>query len=230
MATSSHVINGSIIKLPFDPVKDFAGVSLLATSPLVLAVNAKTQAGSLADVLNLARRSPQGLTSASSGLASLPHLTTELLSRAANVKLVHVPYKGSGPAETDLLGGQVDMYFGSPTSLLPHVKSGALRLLATTGPKRSRAFPDLPAVSETYPGFRADAFYAVLAPAGTPATIVDRLNAAIRQVLDAPDVSERLASVGAEVVGSSPAEANRFIQAQVRQWDQVVKDANIKAN
>jgi tripartite-type tricarboxylate transporter receptor subunit TctC len=230
LATSSHVINGSMIKLPFDPVKDFSGVCLIATSPLTLAINPKKiPVNTLQQLVEFARTKPQGLTYGSSGLGGLPHLSGELLARVAKLPLVHVPYKGSGPAELDLLGGQIDLYFGSPSSLLPHVKSGSLRLLATTGLKRSPAFPDLPAVNELLPEFGgAETFYAVLAPANTPASTIEKLNSAIRQVLATPEVRERLADFGAEVVASAPADAMRYIDTQVRQWEKLVKEAGIK--
>jgi len=230
LATSSHVINGSMIKLPFDPVKDFSGVCLIATSPLTLAINPKKiPVNTLQQLVEFARTKPQGLTYGSSGLGSLPHLSGELLARVANVPLVHVPYKGSGPAELDLLGGQIDLYFGSPSSLLPQVKSGSLRLIATTGLKRSPVFPDLPAVNEFLPGFGgAETFYAVLAPANTPASTIEKLNSGICKVLAEPEVRERLADFGAEVVASEPAYAMRYIDTQVRQWVKLVKEAGIK--
>lgn len=230
MATSSHVINGSLIKLPYDSVKSFAGVSLIATSPLMLVVNSKFPAKSVPELIALAKSRPQGLTYASSGLGGLPHLSGELLSRSADVKLVHVPYKGSGPAESDLLGGQVDMYFASPSSAAPHVKSGGLRALAMTGNKRSAAFPDLPSMSEFYPAFDAGTLYAILAPAGTPQPILDKLSNAMRKVVEEPEVKEKFAGLGAELVGANPADTMKFIDDQIRQWDKVVKDANIKVN
>ena len=232
MATSSHVINGSLIKLPYDSVKDFAGVSLIATSPLMLVVNSKTPVKSVPELIALGKASPKGLTYASSGLGGLPHLSGELLARSANLKLVHVPYKGSGPAESDLLGGQIDMYFASPSSVVPHVKSGALRALAMTGVKRSAAFPDLPAMSEFYPAFESGAgtLYAIIAPAGTPQPVLDKLSTAIRGIIEQPDVKERLTALGADLVGSNPADTMKFIDQQVRLWDKLVKEANIKAN
>ncbi|MCX7264940.1 MAG: tripartite tricarboxylate transporter substrate binding protein [Betaproteobacteria bacterium] len=231
MATSSHVINGGLIKLPFDAVKDFSGVCLVATTPLVLTVNPKKfPVRTLEELIAIGKSHPQGLTYASSGLGSLPHLSGELLSRKAGITMVHIPYKGSGPAESDLLAGQVDMYFGSPSSLGPHVKSGSLRMLASTGFKRSSTFPDIPTVGETYSGIGAETFYAILAPANTPVEILDRLNAAILQALSAADAKERLESLGAEIVASSPAETIKYIDFQVRQWEKVIKDAGIKAN
>jgi tripartite-type tricarboxylate transporter receptor subunit TctC len=231
LATSSHVINGSLIKLPFDPVKDFSGVCLIATSPLLLAVNPKkVPVKSLQELVALARSKPEGMTYGSSGLGSLPHLSGELLARTANVNLIHVPYKGSGPAEQDLLAGQIDMYFGSPSSLHPHVQTGALRLLASTGGKRSPAFADVPTLAETYSGFDAETFYALLAPANTPQAVLDKLNSAVRKVLEDPDVKAKLASLGAEVVGASPADTMKYIDTHVRQWDKLVKEAGIKVD
>lgn len=229
LATSSHAINGTLIRLPFDPVTDFAGVSLIATSPLMLAVNPKRiPARNLAELVAMAKSAPAGLTYGSSGLGGLPHLSGELLARTASVKLIHVAYKGSGPAEVDLLGGQIDMYFGSPSSLFPHVKAGTLRLLASTGATRSGAFPDVPTLAETYPGFSAETFYCLLAPARTPQPVLDKLSTAIRRALEAPELKERLTDLGADIVGSTPAEGLKYIDTQVRQWDKVVKEAGVK--
>jgi len=229
MATSSHVINGSLIKLPFDPVTDFAGVSLVGTTPLILVVNATMPVKSLPELLAVAKSKPQGLTYASSGIGSLPHLCGELMSRMADVKLLHVPYKGSGPAETDLLGGQVDMYFASPSSVAAHVKSGKLKALAVTGTSRLASFPDVPTVADYFPGFNVGSFYAILAPAGTLPAVLVRLNAAIKQAVEAPDVNERLTTMGVTVVLSSPSDAMKYIDTQTRLWRKVVNDANIKA-
>jgi tripartite-type tricarboxylate transporter receptor subunit TctC len=230
LATSSHVINSSLIKVPFDPVRDFTGVALMATSPLVLAVNPKTlDVHSVAELVAAAQRNPQGLTYASSGLGSLPHLSGELLARSAGIKLVHVPYKGSGPAEADLLGGQVDMYFGSPTTLVPHVQRGQLRMLASTGAQRSPAFPGTPTMAESYRGFSAETCYVILAPARTPKRVVDKLNAAINAVLEEPEVKARLADLGADVIISTPAQALAYVDEQVLKWNKLVREAGIKA-
>ena len=231
LATSSHVINGSLVKLPFDPVKDFAGVSLVATSPLMLAVNPKRlTVNSLRELVDLAKSRPEGLTFGSSGVGSLPHLSGEMLARSADIKLIHVAYKGSAPAEADLLGGQIDMYFGSPSSLLPHVRAGTLRMLVSTGGRRSGSFPETPTLSETYPSLAAETFYTILAPAATPPAALQRLHAAVRHALETPGTRERLNELGADVVGSAPAETLQYIDIQVRQWERVVKAAGIKAD
>ena len=230
LATSSHVVNGSLHKLPFDPVKDFSAVTLLATSPLILVVNPKVPATTLAELIALAKAKPDSLNYASSGTASLTHISGELLNRMAGIAIVHVPYKGSGPAETDLLGGQVQMFFASTASAAQYISAGRLRAIAITTARRSPAFPDVPAVAETLPGFETGSFYSVLAPAGTPQSTIDRLHAAFVKALAMPDVKERLQSIGAEIVGAPAAENMAYIQAQIRQWDKVIKEAGIKAD
>jgi tripartite-type tricarboxylate transporter receptor subunit TctC len=230
MATSSHVVNPSLLKLPYDPVKDFSGVSLIATSPLMLVVNSKSTAKTLPELIAQAKTHPNGMTFASSGLGGLPHLSGELFAHLAGLKLVHVPYKGSAPAEVDLMGGQVDMYFASPSSAAPHVQSGKLRALAVTGKARSPAFPDLPSMSEHVPKFESGTFYALVAPAGTPQATLDRLSAAVKKATEMPDVKQKMDEIGADVVASSPADTMKFLEEQIRQWEGVVKSANIKAD
>lgn len=229
LATSSHTINSNFVSLPFDPHKDFKGVSLLATSPLVLTVNPKkTDVNSLEELLDLARTKPNGLTYASSGLGGLPHLSGELLSLLADVKLLHVPYRGGGPAEADLLSGQVDMYFGSPSSMMPHVKVGNLRMIASTGAERSDAFNHVPTLSESFPGNAAETYYAILAPAGTPDAVIERLYEAVVTVLKDEGVRKGLSELGVIIVGASPSETMAYLQTQASQWQRVVKDSGIK--
>lgn len=231
LATSSHVVNPSILpRLPFDPVKDFAGVSLIATAPLLMVINAKTPARSVTELIALAKARPNGMTFASSGIGSLPHLSGELLARLGGVRLTHVPYKGSGPAEVDLIGGQVDLFFASPASVVSHIQGGRLRALAISTGQRSPAFPDIPAVAETYPGFESGTLYALLAPAATPRPILDTLSQAVRKATEMPDVQDRLDKMGAIRVASGPAETLQFIESQIALWAQVVKDAGIKAD
>ena len=230
LATSSHVVNPGLVKLPYHSVKDFSGVSLIATSPLMLVVNAKTPVRNVPEFLAYAKAQPKGLTYASSGLGGLPHLSGELLARLANLNLIHVPYKGSGPAEVDLIGGQVDLYFASPSSVMPHVKSGKLRALAVTTSTRSPAFPDLPTMSEFLPKFESGTLYSLLAPAGTPQATLDSLSNAVRKVCEMPEIKEKMAEFGATIVASSPADTMKFIEDQIALWERVIKDANIKAN
>lgn len=229
MATSSHAINGNFVKLPFDATKDFAGVCLIGTTPLVLVVNASSAATTFAELMKLARSSPQGMTYASSGLGSMPHLSGEMMSRAGGMKLTHVPYKGSAPAEADLLGGHVDMYFAGPPSVVGYVNTGRLRALAVTGNARMPIFPDVPTVADFIPGFDASSFYAILAPAGTPPAIVAKLNEAIKAAAAAPGVREQLIGLGIAPVLSAPADTLTYVDFQIQSWQKVVKEGNIKA-
>ena len=186
--------------------------------------------GRTASAIAQAKTHPNGMTFASSGLGGLPHLSGELFAHLAGLKLVHVPYKGSAPAEVDLMGGQVDMYFASPSSAAPHVQSGKLRALAVTGKARSPAFPDLPSMSEHVPKFESGTFYALVAPAGTPQATLDRLSAAVRKATEMPDVKQKMDEIGADIVASSPADTMKYLDEQIRQWEGVVKSANIKAD
>lgn len=230
MASSSHGINSSLYSVPFDPVKDFTGISLLATSPLLLVVHPSVPAKTLADLVSIARKHPGKINYGSSGNASVLHLSGELFNVMAGVKTVHIPYKGSGPAIPAILAGEIDMLFSTPVSTMPLVRDGRLRALATTGLKRSRATPDIPTVAESgLPGFETGAWYALLAPAGVPPAIVDRLNAEAIKGLQAADVVGRLDKEGIEIVGSTPDQAMQYVQAQIARWARVVKAAGIKA-
>ena len=214
-------------KLPFDPVKDFAPVTQLASSPNVLAAHPAVPARNLKELIALARARPVNFASA--GVASVGHLTGEFLNSLAGIKMVHVPYKGSGQAVTDLLGGHVQLMFSGFSSALPHIKAGKLRALAVTGAKRSPALPDVPTIAESgFPKFEATAWYGVLAPAQTPRPIVIRLHDEIIKALQLPDVKERLASVGFEIVGSTPEAFGAYIQSEIRKWEKVVKASGAK--
>ena len=174
MATSSHVVNPGIRQLPFDAVKDFVGVSLVATTPALLVVPPNFPANTVQELIDLAKKQPGVLTFGSSGIASSPHLSGELFNLKAGTDIRHVPYKGMGPALTDLIGGHVSMVFSSAVSAMPLVQSGKLKAIATTGPKRSKAFGDMPAIAETLSGYQSQIFYVILAPAGTPPAILDK--------------------------------------------------------
>ncbi|MBC7780900.1 MAG: tripartite tricarboxylate transporter substrate binding protein [Proteobacteria bacterium] len=230
MASSSHGINTSLYKVPFDPVKDFAGISLLATSPLLLVVHPSVPAKSLADLITLARKNPGKVNYGSSGNASVLHLSGEMFNVLAGVRTVHIPYKGSGPAIPAVLAGEIDMLFSTPVSTMPLVRNGRLRALATTGLNRSRVTPELPTVAEAgLAGFETGAWYALLAPAGTPPAVIERLNAEAVKAVQLPDVTSRLDGEGIEIVGSTPEQAMQYIQAQLARWAKVIKAAGIKA-
>ena len=228
MATSSHVVNPGIRQLPFDAVKDFVGVSLVATTPALLVVPPNFPANTVQELIDLAKKQPGVLTFGSSGIASSPHLSGELFNLKAGTDIRHVPYKGMGPALTDLIGGHVSMVFSSAVSAMPLVQSGKLKAIATTGPKRSKAFGDMPAIAETLSGYQSQIFYVILAPAGTPPAILDKLNQAISKVATTPDFVEKIVQTGGEVIAGSPQEAIQFIADQVAEYKDLIKKANIQ--
>jgi tripartite-type tricarboxylate transporter receptor subunit TctC len=221
----THAINASLYKkMPYDTVKDFAPVTLVASVPNIVVVNPSVPVKSIKDLLALAKSKPGNLTFASSGNGSSIHLSGELFKSMAGVDMLHVPYKGSGPAVTDLVGGQVNLMFDNMPSSLPHVKTGRLRAIAVTGSKRSPAVPDLPTIAESgVPGYDSVAWFGVLAPAGTPPAIVNKLNAEIIKVLKSPDVAKRLSSQGAEPAYNTPDEFSAYIKTEMVKWAQVVK-------
>jgi tripartite-type tricarboxylate transporter receptor subunit TctC len=229
MATSSHVINPSLYKLPFDPVKDFAAISLIATTPMMLAVHPNVPARTVRELIGVAKIRPGQLNYGSSGPASIVHLLAEMFDMMGGVKTTHIPYKGTGPALTDLIGGQIDMMFASPVPTLPHVRNGRLRALALTSAKRSTALPDLPTVAESgLPGFEGGSWYGLLAPAGTPGPVLGRLHAETAKAARHPDVVNRLASDGAEIVAGTGEQATLYMQTEIARWIKVVRAANIK--
>ena len=228
MATSSHVVNPGIRQLPFDAVKDFVGVSLVATTPALLVVPPNFPANTVQELIALAKKQSGVLTFGSSGIASSPHLSGELFNLKAGTDIRHVPYKGMGPALTDLIGGHVSMVFSSAVSAMPLVQSGKLKAIATTGPKRSKAFGDMPAIAETLSGYQSQIFYVILAPAGTPPAILDKLNQAISKVATTPDFVEKIVQTGGEVIAGSPQEAIQFIADQVAEYKDLIKKANIQ--
>ncbi len=225
-------INVSLYKkLPYDPVKDFAPVSLIAVFPNVLVVYPSLPAKSVKELIALARSRPGQLAYASAGNGSTTHLAAELFKNQAAIDMIHVPYKGGGPALVDLIAGQVNLYFGSMPAALPHVRSGKLRALAVTSARRSRAAPELPTVAESgFPGFEAATWIGVLAPAGTPPPIVTRLNREIVTILQQPDLEERLSAQGAEPVTNTPAQFAAYIRSEIRKWSQVVTDSGARVD
>lgn len=230
MATSSHGINPSLYKLPFDPVRDFSGVAFIATSPMMLTIHPNVPAKTVKELVAVARASPGKLNYGSSGTASIVHLAGELFNLTAGIKTVHIPYKGTGPALSDLLGGQIDMMFASPVPTIPHVKSGRLRAIAMASRERSRAMPDLPTVAESgFPGFEAATYFIVLGPAKMPDAVVNRLSTEIIKAAQQPDTRERLTVEGANVVAGSPQQAIAHIEGEIARWAKVVKAAGIKA-
>ncbi|HKB63116.1 MAG TPA: tripartite tricarboxylate transporter substrate binding protein [Burkholderiales bacterium] len=224
-------INASLFdKMPFDPIRDLAPVTLAASTPNVLVVHPSLKAATVNELIALAKARPGEINFASSGHGTPAHLAGELFNSMAGVKLVHVPYKGAAPALADLLGGQVQLMFSTMPPALPHVKDGKLRALAVTSSKRSRAMPELPTVDEVaLPGFEANTWHGVVVPAGTPAAIVARLNREIVAILHLPEVVERLSGQGAEALGSTPEEFAAYIRSESVKWAKVVRDSGAKA-
>ena len=229
LISTTHAVNPSLFKkLPYDPIKDFAPVTLITSTPFMLVVHPSVAAHSVTELVALARSKPGQLNYGSSGNGSSIHLTTELLKTAAKIDMTHVPYKGSGPAFIDLIGGQVQLLFSSTVSSLPHVKSGKVRGLAITSLKRAPSLPAMPTVAESYPGFESSSWFGMLVPAKTPKPILDRLLADTRAALKSPEVNQALVSQGAEPVGNSPAEFAAYFQSEIKKWGRVIESAAIK--
>jgi len=217
------IIPSVVTNLPYDAVKDFAPISLLATSDFVLAVHPSLPVKSVKEMIALARSKPGQINFSSVGNISGSHMTGELLKQLARIDIVHVPYKGPGAAVIAVLSGEVSFYFGSGPTLVPHANAGRLKLLATTGSKRSKFIPGLPTVSETVPGHVSSQWFGILAPAGAPRDIIARLHAAIAAATLSPKVTEQFAAVGSESIGGSPEEFAAFIRAEIAKWSKVVK-------
>jgi len=228
----THAINASLYgKLPFDPIKDFAPVTLVASVPNVLVVNATVDSKSVKELIALAKSKPGQLAFASSGNGTSIHLAGELFKSMTGTAMLHVPYKGSAPAITDLLGGQTNMMFDNLPSAMPHIKSGRLRALAVTSVRRSPALPDIPTIAETgVSGYEASSWFGVLAPAGTPKDVVAKIQGDIARALNAPEIKERLSGQGAEPVGNTPEQFAEHIKAESAKWAKVVKDSGAKVD
>ena len=217
-------------KLSYDPIKDFAPVSLLAVVPNVLVTNAtQPDVKTATDVIAAARKAPGKLTYGSAGNGTSIHLAGEVFNSLAQIDMLHIPYKGSGPAVADLLGGQINYMFDSITSARPHIQSGKLRALGVTTAKRSATLPNVPTLAEAgLPGYEVSPWFAVFMPAGTPAPIVNKLNAALRDAMKQPDVVARFETIGAEPVGSTPAELARHLTRESERWAKLITERNIK--
>jgi tripartite-type tricarboxylate transporter receptor subunit TctC len=224
-----HVINPHLYrKVAYDAVKDFAPVGQFVSVPLMMAANTAFPAKSVKELIVLARGKPGEINYASGGSGASSHLAMELLKSMAKVDLVHIPYKGTGPLITDLIGGQINVTIASAVPLSPHVKSGKLRGLGVTSPKRSPSFPDLPAIAETLPGYEVINWFGILAPAGTSRAIVTRINRDLNIALASPSLKSRLAAQGADNAGGTPEEFAKVIRSDLAKWERVVKESGAR--
>ena len=228
---SSHTINPAIYpKLSFNTEKDFLPVVTIASMPQILVANPDFPAKNVKDVIDMAKAKPGTIAYASVGNGSPGHLAGAMMAGAANVKMTHIPYRGGGPAVTDVMGGQVPLLWVSIPAAANFVKAGKLKALAVSTTKRSAVFPDVPTMIESgFKDFEVDSWYAMFVPANTPKAAVDRLNAAANKVLASPEVKEKLLNQGAEAVGGSPEALGRVVKAELVKWDKVVKENGIKA-
>jgi tripartite-type tricarboxylate transporter receptor subunit TctC len=226
----SYAINPSLYRdLQFDPLKDLAAVTLIATGPYVLMVHPSLPAKSARELIALAKAKPKELVYGSGGFGSSGHLAAELFSNLASVQMNHVPYKGAGPALVDLLGGQLQVVFGSVVSSLPYNRSGRLRALAVTSGQRIAMVPELPTIAESgLPGYEFNSWFGMLAPGATPRAIVTKLQTATATALRTPDLRERFTREGSEPVGSTPEQFAAYLQTEIARWEKVIKGGGMK--
>ena len=231
LATGTHTINPSMYKVSYDMVRDFAPVTLLASTPFILAVHPSVPANSVGELIKLAKSKPGALNYGSGGSGTPPHLATELFKTVAGVNLVHVPYKTVAAAITDLIAGQLQVMFTVGPAGLPQIRAGRIRGLAVSTAKRSAFAPELPTVAETgLAGFDVFGWNGLLAPAGTPRPVIAKLHGEIIRALQAPEVRERVANFGFEPVGNSPEEFGEFVKADIAQWARVAKESGARVD
>lgn len=229
MITTTFAINpGLRSKLPYDPTRDFTPITQLNSQPNVVVVHPSSPVKSVPDLIAAAKAKPGALTFASPGAGSAPHLSAEMFKRMAGVDMIHVPYKGIPPAVIDVIGGRVNMLFTTTISAAPHVNAGKLRAVAITSAKRNASMPEVPTISESLPGYQAEAFQAVVAPAGVPRAIVDTLAREIAAIVKSPEVTARFNRDGAVPVGSTPQQFAAFLKSEMAKWSKVIQDAGIK--
>jgi len=228
---TSHVTTPSLFATPFDAVKDFAGVATVSSGELLLVVNPLLPANNLQELIAYAKSKPGQLNYATYGGGSASHLGTEMFSMMVGVKMQHIPYKGAGPAATDLVGGQVSLFLSTPPPVIPHIKSGRARAIAISGESRLSAVPQVPTFTEAgLPGFDVKNWVGILVPAGTPKTIIDKLSIEISRIVAMQDFKEKLDSQGWEAFISTPEQFAALIKADMAKWAKVIKDANIKVD
>jgi tripartite-type tricarboxylate transporter receptor subunit TctC len=229
---TSHVTNPSLYpKMPYDTVRDFASVAMVGVIPGVLVLHPSIPSQSVKEFIAYAKERPGKLVYGSAGNGSATHLSTVLFNSMTGTSMIHVPYKGSSPALTDLLGGQLNLMFGNMASAMPHVRSNKLRALAVTSSKRSATAPDLPTIAETgVPGYEATSWFALFAPARTPVSVINKLNGEVSALLKLPDVKERMLSLGADAMPLSPRELSTYVESEIVKWGKLIKATNAKAD
>jgi tripartite-type tricarboxylate transporter receptor subunit TctC len=215
-------------KVTVDPAKDFAGVTLAGASPLVLVVNPSFAAHSIADVIAMAKAAPGQINFGTGGVGTTPHMTAELFELSAGIKMVHVAYRGEAPAINDCVAGQIPLMFANLSAVTGHIRGGTLRALAVTGGQRSPSAPEIPTVAETLPGFAAETWFGIVAPAGTPHEILLKISAAARKALLDADTLKRLTELGMTNGSSTPEELDAYIKSEIAKWSKVIKDASIQ--
>ena len=230
---SSHyaIVPGLYKDLTYDPVKDMAPISLVCNVPVVLVVNPAVPAKDVKELIAYTKANPAKVNYASSGSGGVAHLSAEMFNSMAGVKMTHVPYKGGGPAMTDLLGGQVQVFFDGVSTSMPHIRAGTLKPLAWSGKKRVSVLPNLPTVAESgVPGFSSDAWFAMFAPAGTPKDIIEKVSRETAKIVQRPEFRARQLDLGLDMVGSTPAEMEAFLAEELAKWGKVIRDSGATAN
>jgi len=227
-ADGKTLLMSSTASLTESNVRQFAPVTLVSASPYVVTASMKLPVNSIADLIDYAKRNPGKVTFGSSGTGAASHLSAELFKRMAGIDMVHVPYKGTGQAVTDLLGGQIDLLFSPSQTVMPQVRAGKLKALATTGPRRPEELPDLPTVAQTVPGYSAVGWFGLLAPAATPKSVIHKISTDANRVLADKDVRARMQALGAEPGGGSPEGFADFIRDDMAKWSKLVKEAGIQ--
>ena len=228
VGASSYASNAALYKLPFDPHKDIQAVTLITRGIFIMTVHPSVKATNIKELIALARAKPNSISFGSSGVGGVPHLATELFKQMTGVQMVHVPFKGDGPALAALLAGEIQLYAGGPIVFGPHIAAGKLRALAVTSAQRSPVLPDLPAVSETVPGYEGLTWFGLWVPKRTPASIVSRLNQAVARALEQPEVLTRLKENGMDAAHGTPEEFQKFVDSEIAKWTKVVKAGNIR--
>jgi tripartite-type tricarboxylate transporter receptor subunit TctC len=229
MMVGTQAINEAMYtKLAYNTVRDFAPITLTASSSLILAANASVPAKTLKDLVTLAKANPTKFNYGTAGAGTPLHLGGLLFNKVAGTNFQHIPYKGAAPAMNDVLGGQIELILAGTPSVLPHIKSGKLNAIGVTSAKRSANAPDVPTISESYPGFEVELVYALVAPAGTPKDIIARLNAEVVKLLQDPETRERLAAQGFEVRTSTPDQLGAYIKSEISKWAPLVKESNVQ--